>query len=190
MKKILSINLEENLNLIIRLQIASLVLLVPFAYLFYLPTAQRFSSPLAVLLQPIGLPYRALDWVLLFLMIFITLILHELVHALLFKLLGPRKVHIVFGFSLGFAFAAAPNALFNRTRYLIVGIGPAVLISAACLVLLYFLSNATAPILFVIALVNASGSVGDYYISYRVFKTPPGTLIRDTGTEFIGYTNY
>ncbi len=189
MKRAFTINLEKDISLAIRLQGAALLLIIPFAYLFYLPASERFSSPWAIYAQPIGLPYRFLDIILLLSMVFLTLLLHELVHAAFFKLLGPKHIRVIFGFSHGFAFAGAPNAWLPRGRYLVVGMGPALVISAACLLGMYLLPAQAAPLVYTTALINASGSVGDYYISYRILRSPPGTLVRDTGVEFIGYTN-
>lgn len=188
MKRIISINLEKDLKLMFRLQAAALVLLVPFAYLFYLPVAERFAGPAAVLLQPMGTGLRVLEILFLLLMILFTLVLHELVHALLFFLFSPRHSRITIGISYGFAYAGAPHVLFPKWSYLIIGMSPALLISAACIALLMLLPDQAAPPVFTVALINASGSVGDYYVSYRIFRAPSGALIRDTGTGFSVYS--
>ncbi len=189
MRRIISIDLEKDLKLMIRLQAAVLILIVPFAYLFYLPVAERFAHPAAVLLQPMGTGLRVLEILFLLLMILFSLVLHELVHALLFFLFSPRHTRITIGISYGFAYAGAPHVLFQKWSYLIIGMGPALLISAACIALLILLPDQAASPIFTVALINASGSVGDYYVTYRVLRAPRGVLVKDTGTKFSVYTD-
>ncbi len=183
----ITINLEENNSLMVRLQIAVLVIIIPAAYLFYLPEQSRFSSPLQMLTTPIGLSPRVLDWIILVGIFFATLLLHEAIHAVMFKILGPRRTAITFGFSIGFAYAGAPNVVFSRIRYIAVGLAPAVLITLLLMPLIHCAPKNLIPLLFVTGVINLSGSVGDAYISYRVLSTPKGTLIRDKGIEFTLY---
>ncbi len=187
MRKIFSISLERDFKLMLRLQAAALLLLLPSAYLFYLPVSGAYSSPLTLFLNPVGMPYRILDWLLIAAGIFFVMLLHELVHAGMFKLFAPKHNSVIIGFGGGFAYAGAPNILYPRRQYVAIGLAPFLVISLLSIPLLIYLPEGTAAVVFTAAAFNASGSAGDFYITYRVLRTPIGTYIRDKGTEFIAY---
>ncbi|GEM_PF-4055589 len=187
MRRIYTFSLEEDRKLALRLQAAALLMIIPFSCLFYAPVSGEFSSPAAVFLTPVGLPFRILDWAVVAAAVICILLLHELIHGALFKVFAPKHSRIAFGFSSGFAYAAAPEVLYPKIKYLVIGLGPFAVLTLAALLLIPLLPKQAASPLFTAAVWNGAGSAGDLYISYTVLKLPPGTQIKDRGTEFSAY---
>ncbi|AEB07258.1 hypothetical protein Corgl_1152 [Coriobacterium glomerans PW2] len=66
-----------------------------------------------------------------------TLILHELTHALLFKLLAPAGARVTFGanWRVGMIFACAQGVIYTRRHYQMIAVAPSVAVSGLALAL-------------------------------------------------------
>jgi hypothetical protein len=113
---------------------------------------------------------------------FLTIILHELVHGLLFWLYTRERPK--FGFSLLYAYAAAPGWYFKTNIYWLIGLGPLIVLSLLGMLLLPFIPLAWLGYLLLAIFLNATGAVGDLYIVIRLAFEPAGTLVQDEGTGF------
>ncbi len=114
----------------------------------------------------------------------LVLALHEGVHGLVFALLGGRPV---FGTKLPFAlYCGAPNQLFTRNAYLVVGLGPLALISLAGIALI-LLAPGFAPFVQLGLIGNFSGAAGDLWAARVLLSQPPTALVQDTATGFEVY---
>ena len=110
---------------------------------------------------------------------------HEAMHALVILGLGGRPR---FGLRLPLAaYCTAPNQLFLRNGYLTVALAPLVALSVAAVVLAW-LAPDIAALLLLAAAGNVSGAVGDLAVVNEVRKQPPTTLIADTATGYIAYS--
>ncbi len=58
----------------------------------------------------------------------VAAILHEIIHAVYMKHAGAKGVK--FGFTLGYAYTAAPQAFFSREEYLRITLAPAVILKS------------------------------------------------------------
>lgn len=109
----------------------------------------------------------------------LILILHEGVHGLFFWLFtGSRPV---FGLKATYAYAAAPGWYLPRNRYLWVGLSPLVVISAAGLLLLPFLSAQWLLAWLLALTTNASGAIGDLYVVGWLLGQSRQVLVNDHG---------
>ena len=116
------------------------------------------------------------------LVIFVTLIVHELVHGLFFWLFTHERP--AFGVGPGYAFAAAPAWYFPKGRYLVVGLSPLLLLSAVGLALIPVVPAAWLLMVSLAIVFNAGGAIGDAYICVRIAGEARDILVRDSGDGF------
>jgi len=122
----------------------------------------------------------------LLLSIILMLILHELVHGILFWVFTLERPN--FGLRSGYAFAAAPNWYLPYQKYILVGLSPIVVISVASIILACFVVSPLIPYLLVIATFNAAGSLGDLIVVGWVLNQPKSILVKDEGDIFSSYS--
>jgi hypothetical protein len=176
-----SVVLDGNPRLKWWLTVASLLLLVVGWYLFAaVATALRpelsglsltFASPTGALLLLVAVV------AVLLLVTVLVLVVHEAVHGLLFWVYTRARPQ--FGFKGWYAYASAPGWYLSRNRFLVVGLGPVVVLSSVGLALVLVLPPAAATaVLFGMAL-NIAGSVGDGYLCARLLALPASAVVED-----------
>jgi hypothetical protein len=110
----------------------------------------------------------------------IYVILHELTHGLLYKILTKQK--LTFGLTLSVAFCGVPHIYVNKKTALLSVLAPFVVYNIIFIPLLIFLpGNFIYLTLFLVYLTHASGCVGDLYVAYILLKTKGELLMNDTG---------
>jgi hypothetical protein len=115
----------------------------------------------------------------------LMVVFHEGLHGLFFWVFTRAKPR--FGLSLMYAYAAAPDWYIPRNRYLVVGLAPFVILTAAGLIAIAWLPHAwLAAGIFMVSL-NAAGSVGDLFVTGWLLAHGPQVLINDTGAGFTAY---
>ncbi|MDJ1121013.1 DUF3267 domain-containing protein [Olsenella sp. YH-ols2217] len=111
---------------------------------------------------------------------FVALPVHELVHALCFKLLGPAGLKVRFGYQDGMLYAGAPGAVLTRDAMLVVLLAPAAVLTVGFVVLGCVLD---APFVAMVCIwVHLSGCVGDVLMAVQIWKHPEASHVRDTET--------
>jgi hypothetical protein len=166
------INMQKNKKLFIGLNISTLLSIIPFIILF---KALELEFELNILSYGLAILFSVLAFS-----------IHELIHAMFFKLGTNNKVK--FGFH-GFALSAGvPNTYFTKNHYIITSLAPLVILTALLSILssLFYGHDFFISFYFTLA-IQFSGCVGDIYIVYKVLKYPKDTLIKDYG---IGMTFY
>ena len=112
----------------------------------------------------------------------VYIVLHELVHGVVYKAFTKRK--LTFGVTMTCAYCGVPDVFVYRTASLCALLAPFVIFSIAFIVPMFFLQN-TVWFLLLAALfaMHFGGCVGDLYITVLyAFKFRDGkTLMRDTG---------
>lgn len=110
----------------------------------------------------------------------VMLSVHELVHGLAFQAFGatPR-----YGFSLqkGVAYASAKGYYLTRDAYIIVGLAPLFVLTAAFVALMIPFDGGLRELLIVIGAGNIGGCVGDIWFWLSCRRHPPTLLVRDYG---------
>lgn len=107
-----------------------------------------------------------------------TIICHEIVHGIVFKLL---KYKVSFGLILpSMAYTMVKNQLVKKRDYLIVAMAPFVVINFVCISLLFLKISALNNLLVWILVINTSGAVGDLWLSWVIQNSPKNTLFYDT----------
>ena len=117
--------------------------------------------------------------------IFITTILHELVHGFFFWLFTKEKPQ--FGIGPGYAYAAAPDWYFPKGKYLVIGLSPLVVLTVLGLAAIALIPAGGVAIVFLAIVFNAGGAVGDLYICIRIGGEAKNVWIKDKGDGFEVY---
>lgn len=121
----------------------------------------------------------------LFAAIALYMLLHELVHGAFMR--GFSHVKPRYRFRGAYA-AAGSDAFFTRKQYVTVALMPLLLLGAGLLLINAVLYPRLFWFVYIVQMLNVSGSAGDLYISARILKMPRMTLVQDTGTEMRFFT--
>jgi hypothetical protein len=112
-----------------------------------------------------------------------TVIVHEYVHGLAYRLFGYRVTYgIVWPFG---AYAGAFHQYQTRQHALIVALAPLCVITLLFVPLLALPNPVVIVIAFLVFLLNTSGSVADVYWAWRLARILPTALQYDTDAHHI-----
>lgn len=145
-----------------------------------------FASGLAltILWLAQGWPHAPLSWawatiaLAIGLISFAVLPLHELLHALAFKLLGAGDAKLHFGYlPLGMLYTSCEGAVFSRQRYMAILLAPAVCITAILMLVGIWLGYPLAA--FICAYLHLAGCTGDFVMARYLCKVS-APYVRDT----------
>ena len=168
------INLKKNKRLAITLNIAAFFV---FVLSFYLLSS--FTALVRPNLMNISGSITAGGAAVVVGLVIMLFTIHELIHGVFFWVFTRSTP--VFALRLFYAYAGAPDWYIPTRQFMIVALGPLVIIGAAGLLLILL-----APIrwiMFIIFFVamNTGGAAGDLFVFARLFKLPPTSLMNDTG---------
>lgn len=109
----------------------------------------------------------------------LTIILHELAHGIVMQMIGAQPRYGVLWKQAMF-YATAPEYAFRRNDYIQIAIAPFVLLSVLAVLGMWFLSGTfwVAP-LAIGGVINASGAIGDLWITGIVLRYPATAYIID-----------
>ena len=174
------INLKNNKRLAITLNFAAIpiailnfFLLSIFAGLVH-PSLMNTSSTitLGVVAVVVGL------MVLLF-------TIHELIHGFFFWVFTRSRP--VFALRLFYAYAGAPDWYIPTRQFMIVALGPLVIIGAVGMLLMLLVPESWVFLIVIMVALNTGGSTGDLFVFTRLFKLSPTSLANDTGDVMTFY---
>ena len=120
--------------------------------------------------------------VLLVVVMIVAVLIHELVHGLFFWFFSRHRPK--FGIGLGYAFAAMPDWFFPKQQYLVIGLGPLVVLTVLGLAASAFVPLTWLGALLAGMVINAGGAIGDMYICWRIAFDAPDVWIKDMGDGF------
>lgn len=106
-------------------------------------------------------------------------LVHELVHAAFFLLLGGRGTKIRFGAKAGILFTEAPGLVLPTARFVVVLLAPTVLVTAGLVALGLTLGAPLAAA--VAATIHLSGCAGDLVFLREIIQEK-ATHVEDTGS--------
>lgn len=109
-----------------------------------------------------------------------ALLVHELVHALFFKLFAPSGARVTFGanWGAGMLFACAEGIVYARRRYLAIVIAPTIVVTALVLVIGAAFG---VPVLgCAVAAIHLCGCAGDWYYVRTICRNPAIAYCEDT----------
>lgn len=126
-----------------------------------------------------------LFWGFLSFVLVLYIVLHEAVHGLFIYLFGKQKPR--FGIRLPYAYAAS-GMYFDKRSYLLIALAPVILFGIALLTLNILLPRPWFWFVYIVQMMNLSGSAGDAYLACLTGRMPDDVLVRDGGTDMTFYT--
>ena len=114
-----------------------------------------------------------------------TLMIHELIHGLFFKVFAPDRP-VKYGFHWYALSATSPGTKYSKGKFLWIGIAPFVFITIG-LSVLFGLGFLTIPSYIFLASMHTAGCIGDFYFCILLLLAPKGILIEDTGVGMVFY---
>lgn len=111
-----------------------------------------------------------------------TIVVHELIHAVVARGLGYR---VVFGFKwqLLAPYVAALGQFITRRDNLLIALAPLVILTPVLLLLLGVPVRWVAVAAGAGFVMNTSGAVGDLYLAWRLWRLPRQTLLYDVSID-------
>jgi hypothetical protein len=111
--------------------------------------------------------------------IVLTFVLHELTHGLAMQMFGARPKYGIIWKGL-MLYATSPGYAYRRNNYVVIALAPFVLISTLVLLGMWILQGTTwVALLCICGIVNASGAVGDMWITMVVLRHAPTAYVMD-----------
>lgn len=108
----------------------------------------------------------------------LALPVHELVHGVLFRVLGGPGTRVTYGHAAGMLYAGCPGLVLARARFCVVLLGPAVGLTAALVAVPALLGY---PLLGAIAAaLHLSSCAGDLLAAFLALRKPACTHVQDT----------
>lgn len=102
--------------------------------------------------------------------IVLTLILHELTHGLVMQMFGAKPKYGIIWKGL-MLYATSPGYAYHRNNYVVIALAPFVFISVLVILgILVLQGTAWVVLLAICGVVNASGAVGDMWITMIVLR--------------------
>lgn len=116
---------------------------------------------------------------LVFIAVVLTIILHELTHGLFIRIFGARPKFGILWKGMMF-YATSTGYAFQRNKYLVIALAPFVLISLLLIVGMWLLQGTVwVALLGICGTLNASGAIGDMWITVIVLRYASEALIID-----------
>lgn len=128
-----------------------------------------------------GAPHRSLIWPCsLIAGCILPLIVHELVHAALFRAFAPAGSHVTFGanWRMGMIYACAEGMVYTRRQYIAIALAPALVVTGALICLGAILRWPLWTI--IVATAHLSGCAGDIAYVDIIRRNPLITHCEDT----------
>lgn len=164
--------IKENPGRLILLQVLAVPLCVLSVLIFsrLAVSLGNLPSPLTFGLGEIGSAI---------LTILLTIVLHELAHGIAMQMFGARPRYGVLWKQAMF-YATAPGYAFRRNDYIIIALAPLIILSLLAILGMWFLSGTFwVAALAVGGVINASGAIGDLWITSIVLRYPVTAYIID-----------
>jgi hypothetical protein len=181
-RQVFMIDLAANPTLAIVLNLAAFgVLLLTFGLLAIFASLAHPELGSAFL----NLNLNLADVVIWLLLVATNTVIHEIIHGIFFWLFTRSRP--VFGITLAYAYAAAPDWYIPGSQYWMIGLAPLLVIGAVGLWVIAFSPPAWWFGVAVVVAFNTGGAVGDIWVVYKLLRTSPLCLVKDTGHSIAFY---
>ena len=171
-QEVLYWTIKENPRRMILLQILAVPLLLLSVAVFCGLAASLGMLPSSLTFGPGGMIGVILS-------IVITIVLHELAHGIAMHWFGARPRYGALWKQAMF-YATAPGHAFRRNDYVQIALAPLILLSILFILGMWFLNGTFWVIILAIAgIINATGAIGDLWITGIVLRYPDTAYIID-----------
>lgn len=109
-----------------------------------------------------------------------SLVLHEAVHAVFFKVFAPHGAHVTFGvnWKLGMLYACAEGIVYPRRRYIVIALAPSIVVTAVALAAGWISGDPLGG--FAVAVTHLAGCTGDWGYLSAIRANPRIAFCEDT----------
>lgn len=175
------VDLQKNMKLNIGVNVAALILAIPLLALGFLFHRAKLNAA-----GDIEVAYNLVLLILAVLLGFVAYIfLHELTHGFFIKRFSGEKPQ--YGFTGIFAYAGLKNGYFSKLHYIIIALSPVIIWGIVFLVLNILLPLQWFWPVYLLQIINLTGAVGDYYVTYIILRMSPEVLVNDDGVSMRFY---
>lgn len=114
----------------------------------------------------------------LFVLLLLYIVLHELTHGVMMRALGASKVN--FGFTGLYTYAGS-DGYFDKKSFIIIALSPIVIWGVVLAVINILVPYNWIWTVYFIQIVNVAGASSDFYITAKLLLTKKPVLVRDEG---------
>lgn len=171
--EIYSVDLKKNKKLYLFLNVLSILI----GIVLFIP--MNFYKPLTTLFEgAAGTSDLLFRIIVMYALMILYIVLHELVHGIAMKICGTKKVK--YGFKGVFAYAGSDD-YYDKKSYIFIALAPVVLWGIILAAVNCIVPEKWFWIVYAIQLINLSGAAGDFFVTVKFSKLPKNVLIRDSG---------
>ena len=157
---------------VITIQILALISLVIFGFVFF-----RLAVSLGKLPTQIAFGLGEIGAVLLG--VLLAMGLHELTHGLTMQMFGAKPKYGIL-WKGGMLYATSPGYAYPRNNYIVIALAPFVVISTLVIIGMWLLQGTLwIPLLAICGIFNASGAIGDMWMTMIVLRYPATAYVMD-----------
>jgi len=171
-REILYWSLTQKSSQLIALQIVGTALFAAFGLIFFAIAAGLgyLPSPLTFGISEIGALLAG---------IVLTLIFHELVHALIMRMFGAKPTFGVL-WKKGMLYTTTSGFAFRRNHYVAIALAPLFVLSVVVILGMWLLNGTFWVAVFALCgAINASGAIGDMWMTLIVLRYSPAAYVVD-----------
>lgn len=168
------LDLLNDLTIQKKISIWSIVLtfasIIPFFAIHFLSPSNGMSSLMIPesLNESLGAFSIFVNVMIIIVIFFLIIVLHEAIHGIFFKIFAPGKP-VKFGFKSGMAYASSPGTVFSRLQFTIIILAPFIVITTMLIVAMFMLPHGSYKYYLII---HTGACIGDFYYIYLVIKHP------------------
>ncbi|MEE1198164.1 MAG: DUF3267 domain-containing protein [Acutalibacteraceae bacterium] len=179
-KEIYAIDLQKDkkIALLVNLLALAIAVLLAVPMHFFVPIFSMFS-------MENGLQNYMIRFVVLLVLSFLYIILHELVHGIAMKICGTKKVK--YGFTGLYAFAGSKD-FYDKKSYIFIALAPVVFWGVILAAINMFVCVEWFWVIYLIQIFNLSGAAGDLFVTVKFLRLPSDILIQDQGVGMKVYS--
>ena len=185
LQKIKEVNISKNKWIVVALNLLGLALFVLSVLIFSKLAGLLMGLRLGMIPEKVEFTITFREILFFLLAMVATLVIHELIHGLFFKVFAPDRP-VKYGFHWYALSASSPGTKYSKGKFIWIGMAPFVLITVA-LTFLLWLDVIRIPFYIFLASLHTAGCIGDVYFCILILLTPKGTLIEDRGVGLVFY---
>ncbi|MBS7577563.1 MULTISPECIES: DUF3267 domain-containing protein [unclassified Enterococcus] len=166
------VDILENRRTVIYLNLLTIPLLIIFVFIF------KLIVDLTRMLFVENSNISFMNFFAFAMFLIISLIIHELIHGLFFKIFNPQG-KLKFGFKSGMLYASSVDSYYSKIQAILILMAPFTILTVLYS-LLFFLQIMTPLFYISIAALHGSGCIGDFWFTYLLLKSPKNIVMCDT----------
>lgn len=113
------------------------------------------------------------------------IVLHELTHGVVMKIVGTKKVKYRFN---GLYATAGSNDYYDKSSYILIALAPIVIWGIILAIVNFIVPTEWFWIVYIVQVMNIGGAAGDMYVTIRFSRLPKDILVKDVGSSMTVYS--